>query len=236
MNKKLSDYVDRFGMIVTKFDRDGGDSCAHGCAILYASLLTHRPMLDCNVYTIRLQKDDTYCRHPDKTKWYSRSNTLSRDQFTSMLILLGQMEDKDQLRRLFHAHLKHCLLFAWNTTGVDTDGKDWKVPDLTFIDILGLWIRAFRCHILYPLLFLFDTPALIGSILYRFKFVASTIQMNHVLIVDFSNRVMPTFISRLTMWIYGKKTPTDALTTSWGSEWQPPVNTYLIPLIESWNI
>jgi len=240
--KNLADYIDDYQMVVTKFDRDGGDSCAHGCAILYAAAvnddLPTEAML--GVYTSKLEVNSgEYCRHPDRTMWYSRVNTFSRDQLTALLALLGVRGQKAPLRRLFKAHLKHLFLFAWNTRQVNSypDGHtgvsyDWKVPDITFIDIFGMYIRGFDFFLAWPVLLLCDIPTLIGSIIYRLKLSSSTIQMNHILMVDFSNRVMPTPISWLAKKIYGKATPIAALQASWGPDWQPPVDQYLTEMIE----
>lgn len=238
--KNINDYIDNFGMVVTKFDRDGGDSCAHGCAILYAAVRTMKliPLLNLmRKYPSALEVElGLYCRHPNPDKWYSRNDTFSRDQLTPLIAYLSIIGVMAPIRRLFKQHLKRGLLFAWNTREIDSypgqDNYKWKIPDITGPEIWAMWIRAFNCYTLYPLLFLFDIQTLISSILYRFKLTDSTLQMNHVLMVDFSNEVMPTLISKLAKWIYGKETPKAALTKSWGPEWQPPVDDFLIRLID----
>lgn len=243
--KNLSDYIDSFGMVVTADAKDGGDSCAHGCAILYAAniLEDHDTEAKLNVYTSKLELDSgLYCRHPDPSMWYSRNNTFSRDQLTPLIALLSIRGMRAPLRRLFYAHLKRLLLFAWNTKQVNSypdehTGVSYvsKVPDLTIFDTWGMYIRGFDLRILYPLLFICDVPTLIGSIIYRLKLSSSTIQMNHIIMVDFSTRSMPTPIALLAKKVYGKDTPLDALESSWGTWWQPPINKYLGQLIkETW--
>lgn len=238
--KNLNDYLDDFDMIVTLVDRDGGDSCAHGCAILYAAVrledISTEALL--GLYTPKLEVDSgLYCRHPDKTKWYSHNDTFSRDQLTPLIALLGIRQQYAALRRLFRAHMKHLLLFAWNTRNNDTYQGEadyaWKLPDITFIDILGMYIRGFDVWALYPLLLLCDVPTLIGSLIYRLKLSSSTIQMNQVIMVDYANTVMRTPVAWLAKKVYGKETPKAALVASWGPAFQPPVDEYLTRLIDN---
>lgn len=241
--KNLSDYIDKNGMVCTLPNppQDGGDSCAHGCAILYAAIrnddVPTEAML--GVYSSKLEvTSGRYCRNPDTTMWYSRVNTFSRDQLTPLLALLGIRQQYAATRRLFWQHMKHLLLFAWNTrqnaSYPGTSAYAWKIPDITGPDILGMYIRAFDVWALYPILFLSDVFTLAGSIIYRLKLSSSTIQMNQIIMVDFSNLVMPTPISWLAQKIYGKATPIAALNASWGQyDWQPPVEQYLGKMIEN---
>lgn len=238
--KNLSDYMDSFNMVVTLVDRDGGDSCAHGCAILYASVreddINAEAML--GQYTPKLEHTSgRYVRHPDPTKWYSHTDTFSRDQLTPLLALLGLRQQYAALRRLFWQHMKHGLLFAWNTRDNDTFPGDadyaWKLPDVTFIDIMGMYIRGFDLWPLYPILMLCDIPTLIGSLIYRLKLSDSTIQMNQVIMVDYANTVMWTPVAWMAKKVYGKETPKAALAASWGPAWQPPVDDFLTRLIDN---
>jgi hypothetical protein len=238
--KKLSDYIDSYGMIVTTDTYDGGDSCAHGCAILYAAAVTGTPSLNPWQYVSNLEKSPgLYVRHPDPAKWYSRTNTFSRDQMTPLLALLGLLKDKKRLWQIFVRHLYHVLLFSWNTRRNDSYPDEhtgvsyaWKIPDLTIMDTWGVYIRGFRLWPLYPLLLICDLPTLVGSLIYRMKWSDSTIQMNHIVMVDFANRIMATPVSWIAKKIYGKEIPKAALIASWGVWWQPPVDEYLTRLIE----
>jgi hypothetical protein len=235
--KNINDYIDNFNMITT-LQKDGGDSCAHGCAILYGNYIVSTPpnipQINLNAYTHNLDRPHGYVRHPDPTKWYSNPKTFSRDQLTPLLCLLGLVHSI-RLFDLFVEHLKRGLCFAWNTQQ-DNNIPGWKLPDVTGPDIWGAWIRAFRIYPLWPLLLVFDIPTLVGSMIYRTGLSSSTIQMNQVLMTDFSTRVMPTPTSWLAKKIYGKTTPINALNQNWGdaTPFNPPVNQYLVPVIEEW--
>lgn len=241
--KDIKSYIDSFGMITT-LPGDGGDSCAHGCSIIYAlmclgatDVFKQYPQLVPLTYVSKLEKSNgRFVRHPDPAMWYSNPATFSRDQLIPLICLLGYVGHTHRLTRLFVAHLKLLLMFAWNTLpNGPTPYTQWKLPDLCGPDILGLYIRAFDWKLLYPLLFICDIPTLIGAIIYRLDLNSSTLQMNQVIVTDFSTQVMSTPVSWLAKKIYGKATPIAALNASWGPGWQPPVDTYLIPMInEKW--
>jgi hypothetical protein len=109
------------------------------------------------------------------------------------------------------------------------------MPDITGPEIWASWIRAFRFWPLYPLLVVFDIQTLIGAIQDRY-FPSTTIQMNQVLMTDYSTRIMPTPISLLARKVYGKDEPISALNKEYGdaNPLNPPVNQYLVPIIEKW--
>lgn len=262
--KDIKDYIDQYGMIVTK-GMDGGDSCAHGFSMIYASLILNgRDELKTalgsdssgplSTYSSKLElAPGRYVRHPDKDKWYSDLDRLSRDQFLPILAALGLVQHKEKLNRLFKAHLKRGLLFAWNTrknfvykdkaehelksTPDVPHNYKWKLPDLTGPEVWAAWIRAYRCKLLYPLLLILDLENLVGSVKRRMQGMqGDDIQMNHVVMTDFATRVMPTPVSLLSRFIYGKKCARWALNNKWGRlEDEPPVNQYLVPLVESWK-
>ena len=250
--KQLVNYIDDFNMITTS-DKDGGDSCAYGFAILYSVAVLNKhssyayldseiPEITKTAYakSVLEKQSGRYIRHPDSSMWYSKIYTLSRDQLTPLLVYLGVKGSWAQVLRLFFAHSLRFFLFAWNTRKnaalPNTPGYSWKLPDLTGPDIWATWIRILRLYPLYPLLFLFDTPTLIGAVIYRF-FSTSTLQMNHALLTDFSTRIMPTFTSLLARRIYGKNTPIKALILTFNVPYfNPPVDKYLIPMVESWGI
>lgn len=235
--KNIAYYIDNFKMVVT-LQKDGGDSCAHGCAIFYG-IVAKTGLFNGEKYLTRLERSPgRYCRHPDPTMWYSNPDTLSRDQLTPLLCLLGLLKSKRR-NDLFIEHLKHGLFFAWNVRMnaalPNTSDYAWKIPDLTGPEIWACWIRAYRFWPLYPLLMFFDIQTLIGGIQYRW-FSPSTIQMNQVIVTDFSTRVMPTLTSLLARFVYGKVVSTKALDANWGEStpFNPPVNQYLDPVIQTW--
>lgn len=228
-------------MVVT-LEKDGGDTCAHGNAIEYGAFLTGQTdgILVANNDKLQVSPG-RFCRHPDTIKWYSNPDTLSRDQLTPLLLNLGLTSGHPRLKSLFFAHMRRGFLFAWNTRmngaypGQPTYA--WKLPDLTGPEIWACWIRAMDAWYLYPLLCLFDVQTLISSVQRRY-FATDNIQMNQVLITDFSTRRLPTPVSLLAREIYGKKVGRGALTTMWGDPMpnNPPVNQYLIPLLEGWKV
>lgn len=241
--KQLNDYIDKNGMICTSPTNglDGGDSCAYGFAIFYSAIIAHQiPNIGSGVvYAKKLeQQPGRYCRNPDLTKWYSQTSTFSRDQLIPLICYLGIAGYTDFLIRLFIAHLKRGLLFAWNTTQdnqwVDKPGYTWKFPDLTGPDIWALWIRAFNAWYLYPLLIILDLYTLIGMLFYRLSLIQTTLQMNCILEIDFSNQKLMTPISWLTKKIYGKSMPIAALEETFGPEMNPPVNQFMVPMVEKW--
>jgi len=278
--KNLNDYIDKFGMIVTK-EGDGGDSCAHGCAIAYGALRTGtKEKVFINVDALH-KAPGRFVRHPDPDKWYSDLDRMSRDQLSPLLALLGLIGTKDSrkvLWQIFKAHAKRLFLFSWNTRRNDptpeNHGKarypddpgvkqltrkdkfiikyripfleitsgyhnyNWKLPDITFMETWATYIRGFRLYPLYPLLLLFDLENFLGSVKYRMSgFKASDIQMNHVVLTDLATHIMPTPISLLSRYIYGKKYAIWALNRKWGGiENEPPVNQFLVPMVEQWKV
>lgn len=243
--KNIVHYIDQWRMVVNLFDRDGGDSCAHGCCILYAASVTKDDthVLTAYDYVHRLESPDNrlagrFKRHPDPTKWYSKLDTFSRDQFIGLLALITMKKMRRVRNALFLQHLKRGLLFFWNThkngSYPGEPAYKWKLPDIANPAIWGMWIRAFRCWPLYPVLIGLDFYNLLSSILYRTKIVKSTLQMNHIILVDSSVRFMPTPVSYLSRLIYGKTTPIEALEASWGPDWQAPVDVYLTNLVKTW--
>lgn len=240
--KILTDYTDKWNMIVTS-EKDGGDSCAYGCALMYVDIIKAQAhIIPKDNYLNQLEvAPGRYCRHPDPAKWYSNPDTLSRDQMTPLLVLLGLTKDVPRLKRLFWSHLKRGLLFAWNTrmngAAPGTPKYAWKFPDITGPEIWATWIRSFRLYPLYPLLVAFDVQTLIGAIQDRY-FPSTTIQMNQTLLTDFSTRIMPTPTSLLARFIYGKKTPIAALDHEYGdaTPFNPPVNQYLVPIVNEWKV
>lgn len=250
--KNIAEYIDKYGMLVTK-DQDGGDSCAHGFAVLYSGLVRNVsvPVKPISYLNTLEAQPGRYTRHPDHNKWYSDLDRLSRDQFTPLLAFIGYLKQKDFRWRLFKAHLRRGLLFAWNTrkngqyptfeehqqkNSIDAWDYKWKLPDVTGPEIWAMWIRAYRAWYLYPLLCVLDLQTLFSSI-HRRYYTTDNIQMNQVILTDFSTRVLPTPISLLARRVYGKRVAREALTNMWGNQdYQPPIDEYLIPLVDSWKV
>lgn len=187
-----------------------------------------------------------YWRNPSLQRWslsfYNQYLYESRIPSTPLLAWLGTVGHEPAQRSakyLFLAHLKRALLFTWNTrdNGIPREEPaPWKLPDLTGPEIWAMWIRVFRVYLLYPLLLVFDVYTLLSSIIYRYL-QSSTLQMDHIIVTDFSTRVMPTPTSLLARWIYGKKVALNALKVTFtDDEDNPPVDQYLGPLVKDWNV
>lgn len=171
-------YVDAYSVIVQK-DFDGGDSLqregmyAFGKKLRYDSTdnkvyLTppaSRRIASVDIMDTFEVQPGIYVRHPDTTMWYSNPDTTSRDQLLPVIAYCAAYEDYPRLARLFKATLKRGF-FAQNTLRIGEDETDRKIPDpmllnaAQFIRAGGWWTAP-----LYPLLFVFDSYELVGTLL-----------------------------------------------------------------------
>lgn len=158
-------------------------------------------------------------RHPDITKWYSECNRMSRDQLTSNLVALGYA-NQPYLKKLMWKHMLRGMLFTTNTRQnaavKGTPEYKWKLPDITFSSIWGAYIRGLEIHSLHILLPVFDLDLLVGSciILYKTKKDPQFCDhLSHQMLLLQAERRLPTWTSKLAMWIYKKAQPQRALDT-----------------------
>jgi len=171
-------YVDSYSVIVQK-DMDGGDSLqregmyAFGKRLLYNSnnntvAVTppaSRRIASTDVMDNFEVQPGIYVRHPDYTKWYSNPDTTSRDQLLPVIAYCAAYEDYPRLWRLFKATAGRGF-FAQNTIRIGDGENDTKLPDpmqlnvAQFIRAGGWWTAP-----LYPLLFIFDSYELVGTVL-----------------------------------------------------------------------
>ena len=207
-------YKDRYSLIVTS-EGDGGDTSfwmGHYYTALY---LNHANMRASNrtEFDHVLKKLDVpgepgnYRRHPDKAKWYSDPDRMSRDQMTALLIAMGFYKLNTRLKDALHRWLKRGM-FMTNTrrnhaTPNGTNGKSysWKLPDWS-PTFGGVFIRAFGNKYLYPLLFIYDLELLLSALKATFAASKSGDDLNYLARTVQAREVLPTPISYLARLIY----------------------------------
>jgi hypothetical protein len=264
--KQLKDYTDAWDLVCTKpadSVLDGGDTCANEFTLLYARyykikflMADERVAIDHKLRAVYDKPSGLYVRHPDPNCWYSDINRFSRDQMRPLLYFLGlpikHLGMKAHRRNLFKQHLKHLLLFTWNSKrnfqyetpeehalkSTPDVKHNWasKMADFTGPETWATWVRVLRCRALWPALLVLDTQILITSIAKQFQFAAYKLgwvkkfkhdQRNHALGVHFANLVMPTPISWLAKLIYGKTLPQTAFKSFWSHPSEPPIDMYI---------
>jgi hypothetical protein len=180
-------------MLDKKFDVDGGDSCAHTCQ--YFALLSlmkpedrikypfHHDVYFLYVLNKLQPVDGVVIRHPDPTSWTSDWDRGSTDQCRNYVVAAALRNDKIHLRKFIRGHALRGFLFFHNTRG-NGDTKQnhgtkvystpepkfdyrWKIPDLSGMDTIALFIRGSDCWELYWALWLLDFFDFVGSIVDR---------------------------------------------------------------------
>lgn len=137
MNKRLSDYIDSYGLIGVKHPAiglEGGDTAANEGTYWYVQAVLAessgrseaayrvRNSLELSISTLMENGTGKLVRHPHPFMWYSRSNTFSRDQLMPLLFALSVTQSRWLLKYIFNHHRKNYLLTAWNTR------KNWMYP------------------------------------------------------------------------------------------------------------
>ena len=173
--------IDAYGIIAQKdITQDGGDSL-HREGMYAFGMKMRYDYLNNKAYVEGIPKDrppteqilskfeikpGIYIRHPDAKKWYSNPETTSRDQVFPLIAYCAVAKDYDRLWRLFVATAKRGF-FAQNIYRNWDDGvqQGKKIPDPMLLNIPD-FIRAGgdATMVFYPLLFLFDTLDLAGTI------------------------------------------------------------------------
>lgn len=127
---------------------------------------------------------------------YNNPSDTSRDQLVSNIRAMGYFSDKRALKEILDSILTNWSRFPNN--------------DIAFINDYGRFIRAFRAWYLYPLLFLFDVPLVVNSII---RCVAGRDpnnvgdDVNHIGDLTQSQYVYQTPVSWLARKIYKKFRP-----------------------------
>ena len=173
-------YIDKFKMIVTQPNDDGGDSLQRMFTFFLRRFITCQILKNKDEFTppgmFPILATDTalevspgvYRRHPDQSKWYSDPRNVSRDQLTPVIcffalaanieIDLPELIDpgyaKVAMRQLIVAMLKRGT-FAQNVYPDWVDARvsevTKKIPDLITPDIWGVMARAFIKTLWAPL-------------------------------------------------------------------------------------
>jgi hypothetical protein len=227
-------YVDSYA-IITQQDGDAGDALHREGMYAFGKWLRYDGLTNTILVSESPDRQDpkqimskfeiapgVYVRHPDRAKWYSDPETVSRDQLVPVIAFCGAYEDYPRLWRLFSAVAKRGF-FAQNTLRIGDGDKNWKVPD-TMIGTLGLFIRAGGWYTapLYPILFVTDTADLIGTLFesiplhweernHRLRFRESRdVDDNNAIIAHLmSAKFKPTPVSWLNRQIYALMRPSN---------------------------
>lgn len=188
MSNNFKPWTDGYGLLgrlqTNTGKIDGGDSC-HKTS--HAEWLIRLNTDWSSLHPLNVLFSSTIpVRNPDPAMWYSNPNTTSRDQLKAFLLFLSIQKYPKILGRIFLQHLKYLCLFAFNTRrnwqyptleqhqAAQARGDigqnvvwdySWKVPDFCGPEMWAIYIRGFRCRILYPLLPVLDLETLIGVII-----------------------------------------------------------------------
>lgn len=220
-------YRDRFGLITQKDEyMDGGDA-AHRTAIFYYGLYLLFEKNENELKNIKahflqdLKKlrngPGRYVRHPDTEKWYSNPNNFSRDQNTPLIIALGAFGETAEIT----ANLGQIIdSFNFYPNKLKNWTNEEKVFPYDFRDLAppsdwGMYIRALNeknyNHLLY-----FTDLQLLGNALTRIVISYydpkdTSDDINYTLQLLQADRVMPTFISKFSKWLYSRFRKTTSL-------------------------
>jgi hypothetical protein len=163
---------------------------------------------------------------------------FSRDQLVPM-ICAGIVHGRHPvLDAIFKSHLRRLLLVAWNWNANGEEVK-WRLPDLTLLQVWGLWLRYKRPTGMRLLLWFCDLEHFVGTLLWRYKVFMEDeatakkyrVTQNHMLLGIVCNTYDSTFISRLSH----KMTPYKALNERWSGHCIDQKEYYTADLFEPWT-
>ncbi len=239
--------------------KDGGDSAQRiGMFFSGVKLLDHFDLVVPSEYVDGLQSYEdsisglynrygVWRRHPDENRWYGEFDRMSRDQSIGIIVSLGLYKKWSVLLLTFLNHLLlRGLLFMTNTrkngSTKENDGEEyspgklrnysWKLPDPTFLEYWGLYIRCLPKSlgvILYPVLLLADTITLIGGLV-RNKNDDNDV-LNHCIVSVNASVNLPTPVSRLANKLTDWDKMEDKL-NKYFDDTEPPLHKIWIPLIK----
>lgn len=194
----VSKYIDQYGLPGTRDYRqnlDMGDSAAIFFNIV--ALSNEIAESHCGMYFDEEHKKPV--RHPDASKWWGQPDRFSRDQLIPVLCwaILQDKSDRSLVKKVFISHLKRGLLFAWNSRKNGEIDTPWKMPDITALEIWGLWLRVFKPPGYQLLLPICDLETLAGAINWKFQPETNQITRNHMLIA-LAQRTHPSIVSRMS--------------------------------------
>lgn len=257
-DKKIKDFFDKNNLLTAGplGGMDGGDSMARTMTMNYCVTILfpdrNTQALVQSQMDVLKSSNGRYVRNPDPNQWYSNYETLSRDQMTPMLAdLIADQSHKSHRNNLFIQHLKHLLLFTWNvrnndqyTTQAEQTQKlpdvpwnyKWKIPDPTALEIMAMWIRAFRAWPLYPLLLILDLQTLGTAIYRKIAYMVGKNpdidSVNTILPTHISANFLPTPVGMLAFYILTKTPIANELNQFFAQRIdQPPIDQYVLKLL-----
>lgn len=223
--KKLSDYIDTYGLICEiepEHILDGGDSANRTGLFPIAAeynngfkmeadldMTKDTAMSAANVMLSKIEIKPGICvRNPDPTKWWSNPNYFSRDQQSAVVVGAGFSKNYSLVSSLFLNHLKRFGLYQnFQINGVDVDGKKKFIQgDIATPEHLNLYIRALNLWFLYPLLLIGDLFTVLNSLIIIYKSYRdaddTSNDLNHIAICLQAKKRLPTPISYLARKLY----------------------------------
>lgn len=254
MEKRLSDFIDRWGLIQAA--GDGGDTCANEGTYWFCQGLgievEDREITFSEMLSWIERPAGQFVRHPDTSRWYSEPDRLSSDQARSMLAACAVQGEggRKAAARFACAHWCRGLLFMTNTrrNGAtrenhgqvykQVDGKDvrrdysWKLPDVTGPEFWALLIRATRSRWLRWLLPLLDISSLLSAIVSRANLHPDV--RNRIQLSVLGTHVWPTRCSKLAAKLYAKGPLIESARAFWGVPWEPPMDVYLEDVVRGY--
>jgi len=161
-----------------------------------------------------------YVRHPVPSESINRfgayyknpwNGCISRDQLTGILAALNKHDKPGPILRLMLHHSLKLFLFTYNTVrnGQDPETAEWKMPDITLMDIWALELRAlgnavrWLKPILYPVLTILDIHMLLNTLYFNY-FNKDEDNINHAIKLIIGKENNPTIISKLTFKLCNK--------------------------------
>lgn len=175
----ISDYIDEWGLLDKKRNKDGGDTCQregmYFCLLWWVGMRVYHDRF-ATVMSKLHPHPGVLLRHSNPNYDASDWDRMSRDQIQAMVIAMGYWS-KDELKKFTKGHAKRAFIFANNTRqngatkrnhGSKGRSYAWKFPDITGPEIWGNLIRAFNAWYLYPLLCVLDCLELVwGAVAWR---------------------------------------------------------------------
>lgn len=199
---------DNNGLIV-QADLDGGDTAGREGDYWFYQGLKKDPQVNPTEFDRVLKllqvRPGVFIRNPIR---YNDPKDFSRDQQTSIILALGEMEKYDVLKTLLGNQLRNFGLYP---NGDIATPEDW-----------GLYIRAFKAWYLYPALLVGDTFMLANSLIRLYKGKNTddvSDDVNHTLILLQAQYHMATPISFLARKLY--KLIKGGIQTRWSWYFRP---------------
>lgn len=241
--EKVSQYRDDFGLLTQS--KDGGDS-ANRLGIYYFGLYLiykdteYLPEIK-ESFNKELEKvtvgPGVFVRHPDKAEWYSNPRNFSRDQTIPLIVSMGALDRKDQVKENFKRLIKNFGFFPNILKNWTNQRK--RVSDFAGPGHISTYLRALDYKAAYPILLISDVGLFVGAsirVVYSYADPSDTgDDLNTTLMLLQSEQVMPTPLSKLAILIYsnlkkisdapeGGHTTDNPVMASWNFYFRPEAN------------